>query len=765
MPLTFNFGEENRPELFEGKPKTPVTLLSGFLGCGKTTLLKHLLENQAGVRIAVVVNDVAEVNIDSQLVRRFETGLVQVAELQNGCVCCSSADDLFSTVQSVVMQSKDRPFEHIIIELSGVGEPDAVKRNWNIGLECAMPVALRTEVTRVVTVVDASTFGRDWLDTRQALDRNGGAAGNGQEHDEKSKARYENVGHLLAEQVEWANVVVLNKVDIATEEELHTTEEVVRALNAGAPILRASFGAVPPRLVLPEVPQGLKPIEGGEGKGYSWSQSPGDVTLRLFIDSSTRGRDIDFRPAKRTLRLGVKGRPEVCAEGRLGGDLKNLDDAVFEIEGSGADRCAVVTLEKVKAGMWPAGLWEAPRAAELTADADDAACGLCDDDVAPLGRGVGSSRAQMRFGVHSFVYSRRRPFRGERLARLLLAWPLPKKELFSLEELASEVADDGGCERSEAVLRPVLRSKGFCWVDREPLKRHVWAHAGKTLVVTADDWWWAALDKEQLRFKVTYPGVEAEYKSTRRDKWDRDVGDRRQELVFIGGAQMREESIVPLLDACLLSDAEYEEFREGAKHLKVPEDDFHVSGLLKNLGATEAEIDEIGHRGGGSSEEERLAWKADQEDTDLLRSLGVGSALEDEEAEEVEYEEVALVGASLVAPAAVLVTASNPAQPPATTKASPEVLVAAPAAAPAPAADPLAAPAAALATADDAAAVSSTPFPAAALAAAQAAAAARGGVPAAALEVASLAAAPLLLAAADGVLSGRQLPDHFEVCD
>jgi len=225
------------------------------------------------------------------------------------------------------------------------------------------------------------------------------------------------------------------------------------------------------------------------------------------------------------------------------------------------------------------------------------------------------------------VYQRRRPFSGERLEKLLRAWPTPRKELFTLGDLEPEP----NAEKLHGLLRPVLRSKGFCWVDSEPLKQHVWAHAGKTLAVRANDWWWAALDQEQLKFKVTYPGVEAEYKMARREKWHKDIGDRRQELVFIGGPQMKEQEIVPLLDACLLSDEEYDAFRERTKCMKVPNDDFHVNGLLKNLGADEAMIKDLNEKADKRAEEERLQRKQEREDIDFLRSLGVGSALESDD--------------------------------------------------------------------------------------------------------------------------------------
>mmetsp|Transcript_78172 Transcript_78172/g.246998 ORF Transcript_78172/g.246998 Transcript_78172/m.246998 type:complete len:354 (+) Transcript_78172:19-1080(+) len=310
------------------------------------------------------------------------------------------------------------------------------------------------------------------------------------------------------------------------------------------------------------------------------------------------------------------------------------------MEGSGADRCVVVTLEKRRGGMWP-GLWLGSEEASRPPGGGGGGCSKqgCADPSHDHGRSAaagppGPSRAEHRFGIHSFVFQRRRPFSGKRLEALLKAWPTPRKELFTLEELQPSPSCGAGAGTCEAVLRPILRSKGFCWVDSEPLRRHVWAHAGKTLSVKPGDWWWAALDKEQLSFKVSYPGVEAEYKLARREKWDRGTGDRRQELVFIGGPQMREADIVPLLEECLLSEEEFQAFQDKNWGLKVPNDEFHVNGLLKNLGATEGQIRELNQRAEKSREEERQRRKQDREDTDFLRTLGVGSALEPDEAGE-----------------------------------------------------------------------------------------------------------------------------------
>ena len=100
----------------------------------------------------------------------------------------------------------------------------------------------------------------------------------------------------------------------------------------------------------------------------------------------------------------------------------------------------------------------------------------------------------------------------------------------------------------------------FCWVDSDPLKMHEWAQAGRTLSVLPKDWWWSALKEDQLKFQVSYPGAKREHDRIRNEKWDEECGDKRQELVFIGGPQMSEDEITLLLDECLVSDDELVEY-------------------------------------------------------------------------------------------------------------------------------------------------------------------------------------------------------------
>ena len=175
------------------KSKTvPITLLSGFLGSGKTTTLQHLLENKDGLRIGVIVNDMASVNIDAKLVKQTDSDSSggsgsssrlgndlnsnDVVELQNGCACCSLADELLTTVETLLAtkQTKssassssdsndDDAFDAVVVELSGVGDPIAIKQNWKTAQAMGHPVTKHADMKRVVTLIDSSTFGTDWM--------------------------------------------------------------------------------------------------------------------------------------------------------------------------------------------------------------------------------------------------------------------------------------------------------------------------------------------------------------------------------------------------------------------------------------------------------------------------------------------------------------------------------------------------------------------------------------------------------------------------
>ena len=215
---------------------TPVTVLSGSLGAGKTTLLNHLLDEAGDRDVAVLVNDVGEVNVDADLVSRgggIDEG--RVAELSNGCICCELRGDLETAVVSL---ARERDFSHLVVEPSGISEPRPVADLFERGSTAAALYA----VDAVVTVVDARQF-HDALAGRDVDDR----APDASETDADDPRP---ISDLLAEQVEFADVVVLNKTDLVDEAELRTVRETVAALRPGAELVATTFSAVDPDAVL-----------------------------------------------------------------------------------------------------------------------------------------------------------------------------------------------------------------------------------------------------------------------------------------------------------------------------------------------------------------------------------------------------------------------------------------------------------------------------------------------------------------------------------
>ena len=222
------------------RTKLPVTVLSGFLGAGKTTVLNHILTNREGLKVAVIVNDMSEINIDAATVQNeisFNRAEEKLVEMSNGCICCTLREDLLLEINRLAQEGK---YDYLVIESTGISEPLPVAETFTFADEEGVSLSDIAKLDTMVTVVDALNFLKDY-DEAKSLQEVGESLG---EEDERS------VADLLVEQVEFADVLLISKTDLVSDDDLARLKGILRTLNTDALQIPIENGKVPVKDVL-----------------------------------------------------------------------------------------------------------------------------------------------------------------------------------------------------------------------------------------------------------------------------------------------------------------------------------------------------------------------------------------------------------------------------------------------------------------------------------------------------------------------------------
>ena len=516
--------------------RVPVILLSGFLGVGKTTFLKHLLENKKGLKIGVIVNDMAEINIDAKLLRGsqnndFDEQADNTVELKNGCACCTMKEELFSALYELTTLSemKNEKFDFIVIETTGISEPKNIRNTFQAAEDYDMPLMDLVKLDTMITFVDSGSFLDAYMNQQQVKDRPDIAPIDYEIMDslDAAETAQREVVELLVEQVEVADMLVLNKWDTIDKKKQGILFDIVKHINPTAFTVPAVYSSIPIDLAL-----GLD--------GHK---------IRSVADAG----HLDEHRSSIEAAISLMEKAAVGEEnGSVGSVGKIQNDGQTKAQ-SRAGRPKKVVNKDVHDHDHDHHHHDHDHHHH---DHDHHHHDHHHDhDHSGSRKTASQTTAESRFKIGTFIYNQRRPFHPERFTQFI-------EEITDSPFLTLQNAIGGKAKRIrsedkllERVIKGLLRAKGFLWLGCSDSAALYLSLAGRFIQLQCLGRWWASVPKTK-------------WPDDRREEimmdFDGEFGDRRNELVFIGMGlydQAAQTLMSNRLDECLLTDQEMTHYR------------------------------------------------------------------------------------------------------------------------------------------------------------------------------------------------------------